>query len=55
MTLSGYTASLSGPPVLGLLANEVGLLHAFLFVLLAICIAGIFTKAVAKPALFTSH
>ncbi|UNG02842.1 MFS transporter [Bacillus altitudinis] len=49
VTLSGYTASLSGPPVLGLLANQVGLLHAFIFVLFAICIAGIFTKAVAKP------
>ncbi|MGD7062882.1 MFS transporter [Bacillus altitudinis] len=50
VTLSGYTASLSGPPVLGLLANQVGLLHAFIFVLFAICIAGIFTKAVAKPS-----
>lgn len=49
VTLSGYTASLSGPPILGLLANQVGLLHAFIFVLFAICIAGIFTKAVAKP------
>ncbi|MFS0654898.1 MFS transporter [Bacillus sp. 179-C3.3 HS] len=49
VTLSGYTASLSGPPILGLLANEVGLLNAFIFVLVAICIAGIFTKAVAKP------
>ncbi|MGG0595081.1 MFS transporter [Bacillus altitudinis] len=49
VTLSGYTASLSGPPVLGLLANQVGLLHAFIFVLFAICVAGIFTKAVAKP------
>ncbi|MDT1121789.1 MFS transporter [Bacillus altitudinis] len=49
VTLSGYTASLSGPPVLGLLANQVGLLHAFIFVLFATCIAGIFTKAVAKP------
>ncbi|UDF18319.1 MFS transporter [Bacillus pumilus] len=48
VTLSGYTASLSGPPILGLLANQVGLLHAFIFVLFAICIAGIFTKAVAQ-------
>ncbi|MED1749217.1 MULTISPECIES: MFS transporter [Bacillus] len=55
VTLSGYTASLSGPPILGLLANEVGLLHAFIFVLFAICIAGIFTKAVAKPHSLHSH
>ncbi|WMT27635.1 MFS transporter [Bacillus aerius] len=54
VTLSGYTASLSGPPVLGLLANQVGLLHAFIFVLFAIFIAGIFTKAVAKPTLIHS-
>ncbi|KEP25496.1 MFS transporter [Bacillus zhangzhouensis] len=55
VTLSGYTASLSGPPILGLLANEVGLLHAFIFVLFAICMAGIFTKAVAKPHSLHSH
>ncbi|MCM3025345.1 MFS transporter [Bacillus safensis] len=55
VTLSGYTASLSGPPILGLLANQVGLLHAFIFVLFAICIAGIFTKAVAKPHALQSH
>lgn len=55
VTLSGYTASLSGPPILGLLANEVGLLHAFTFVLFAICIAGIFTKAVAKPHSLHAH
>ncbi|MCY7434553.1 MFS transporter [Bacillus pumilus] len=55
VTLSGYTASLSGPPILGLLANEVGLLHAFIFVLFAICIAGIFTKAVEKPRTSQVH
>lgn len=55
VTLSGYTASLSGPPILGLLANQVGLLHAFIFVLFAICIAGIFTKAVAKPLASQVH
>ncbi|MFX0571530.1 MFS transporter [Bacillus pumilus] len=55
VTLSGYTASLSGPPILGLLANQVGLLHAFIFVLFAICIAGIFTKAVAKPRTSQVH
>ncbi|MEK4376024.1 MFS transporter [Bacillus sp. FSL L8-0215] len=55
VTLSGYTASLSGPPILGLLANQVGLLHAFIFVLFAICIAGIFTKAVAKPHSLQAH
>ncbi|KPN15217.1 MFS transporter [Bacillus australimaris] len=55
VTLSGYTASLSGPPILGLLANQVGLLHAFIFVLFAICIAGIFTKAVAKPHSLHAH
>ncbi|MGG0029170.1 MFS transporter [Bacillus safensis subsp. osmophilus] len=55
VTLSGYTASLSGPPILGLLANQVGLLHAFIFVLFAICIAGIFTKAVAKPHSLQTH
>nr|WP_060596431.1 MFS transporter [Bacillus pumilus] len=55
VTLSGYTASLSGPPILGLLANQVGLLHAFIFVLFAICIAGIFTKAVAKPRSLQVH
>ncbi|AVM23996.1 MFS transporter [Bacillus pumilus] len=55
VTLSGYTASLSGPPILGLLANQVGLLHAFIFVLFAICIAGIFTKAVAKPHSLQVH
>ncbi|MEK3939317.1 MFS transporter [Bacillus sp. FSL R5-0431] len=55
VTLSGYTASLSGPPILGLLANQVGLLHAFIFVLFAICIAGIFTKAVAKPRTLQVH
>ncbi|WP_426004136.1 MFS transporter [Bacillus sp. DWP3-1] len=55
VTLSGYTASLSGPPILGLLAKQVGLLHAFIFVLFAICIAGIFTKAVAKPRSLQVH
>ncbi|MGE6632234.1 MFS transporter [Bacillus sp. NPDC077027] len=48
VTLSGYSAALSGPPILGLLANHIGLLNAFIFVLMAICIAGIFAKAVGK-------
>ena len=48
VTLAGYGASLSGPPLLGFLADEVGLLNAFIFVLLTICIAGLFASNVAK-------
>ncbi|MBC2258038.1 MFS transporter [Listeria booriae] len=48
VTLAGYSASLAGPPILGFLANLFGLLNAFIFVLVAICVAGIFTSNVAK-------
>ncbi|WAO22897.1 MFS transporter [Paenilisteria newyorkensis] len=48
VTLAGYSASLAGPPLLGFLANHFGLLNAFIFVLIAICVAGLFTSNVAK-------
>ncbi|MBC1474294.1 MFS transporter [Listeria grandensis] len=48
VTLAGYGASLAGPPLLGFLANYFGLLNAFIFVLIAICVAGLFTSNVAK-------
>ncbi|MFC8303021.1 MFS transporter [Specibacter sp. NPDC057265] len=46
----GYGAFLGGPPLLGLLAEHVGVLHSLLAVLVMLLIAFFLTPAVRKPA-----
>ena len=44
----GYTAFLAGPPVVGFLAEEVGILRALLVVLVALAV-GLVAAAAARP------
>lgn len=46
----GYGAFLGGPPLLGLLAEHVGVLHSLLAVLVMVVVAFFLTPAVRKPA-----
>ncbi|MHA7175373.1 MFS transporter [Arthrobacter sp. Sr24] len=46
----GYGAFLGGPPLLGLLAEHVGVLHSLLAVLVMLVVAFFLTPAVRKPA-----
>lgn len=46
----GYGAFLGGPPLLGLLAEQVGVLHSLLAVLVMLVIAFLLTPVVRKPA-----
>ncbi|HUQ55152.1 MFS transporter [Lentzea sp.] len=45
----GYTAFLAGPPVLGLLASEVGILNALLLVPVALMVAFVAASATKAP------
>lgn len=47
----GYGAFLGGPPLLGLLAEHVGVLHSLLAVLLMLVVAFFLTPVVRKPKL----
>ena len=47
----GYLAFLVGPPVIGFLAEAVGLLHGLLIVLVMIIVAGVASSAAREPAL----
>jgi MFS family permease len=44
----GYTAFLAGPPLIGLLAQEAGILRA-LFVVLGALVIGLFAASAARP------
>ena len=46
----GYTAFLVGPPVLGFLGNQFGILHALLLVLVLAALTGFVAFAARKPA-----
>jgi MFS family permease len=46
----GYTAFLVGPPVLGFLGNQFGILHALLLVLVLAALSGFVAFAARKPA-----
>jgi len=46
----GYFAFLVGPPVIGLLGQEFGLLRALLVVLVLVVIAGVVSGAAREPA-----
>ncbi|NVM97120.1 MFS transporter [Arthrobacter sp. SDTb3-6] len=46
----GYGAFLGGPPLLGLLAEHVGVLHSLLAVLAMLVVAFVLTPVVRKPA-----
>jgi hypothetical protein len=46
----GYFAFLVGPPVIGLLGQEFGLLKALLAVLVLVGIAGLVSSAAREPA-----
>ncbi len=45
----GYMAFLVGPPVLGFLGDEIGLLKAFLLVLVLVAVAGLAAPAAREP------
>lgn len=44
----GYLAFLVGPPILGIIGEEIGLLRALIFVLIAVAVSGLLAH-VAKP------
>jgi fucose permease len=46
----GYTAFLVGPPVLGFLGNQFGILHALLLVLVLAALTGVVAFAARNPA-----
>ncbi|GAA5230584.1 MFS transporter [Arthrobacter cryoconiti] len=46
----GYGAFLGGPPLLGLLAEHIGVLHSLLAVLIMLVVAFFLTPAVRRPA-----
>ncbi|PGZ89873.1 MULTISPECIES: MFS transporter [unclassified Bacillus (in: firmicutes)] len=48
VSTAGYLAFLVGPPFLGIIGEQVGLLRALIFVLIAVTISGLLSKA-AKP------
>ncbi|MEE6450840.1 MFS transporter [Gottfriedia acidiceleris] len=48
VSTAGYLAFLVGPPFLGMIGEHVGLLRALIFVLIAVTISGLLSKA-AKP------
>ncbi|WP_129691590.1 MFS transporter [Gottfriedia acidiceleris] len=48
VSTAGYLAFLVGPPFLGIIGEYVGLLRALIFVLIAVTISGLLSKA-AKP------
>jgi fucose permease len=48
VSTAGYLAFLVGPPFLGIIGEHVGLLRALIFVLIAVTISGLLSKA-AKP------
>ncbi|MFC4224315.1 MFS transporter [Lysinibacter cavernae] len=45
----GYVAFLVGPPAIGFLGDHVGLLHALIFVLILIVLAGLASPAAREP------
>ncbi|MFJ7724604.1 MFS transporter [Neobacillus sp. NPDC097160] len=53
VSIVGYCAFLVGPPVLGKLGDVVGLLNAFIIVLISVIIAGSVSHAARKPAIAT--
>jgi MFS family permease len=50
----GYLAFLVGPPAIGFLGNQFGILHALLLVLVLVAMAGVVSFAARKPADVTS-
>ncbi|MEH7514166.1 MFS transporter [Gottfriedia acidiceleris] len=48
ISTAGYLAFLVGPPFLGIIGEHIGLLRALIFVLIAVTISGLLSKA-AKP------
>jgi MFS family permease len=50
----GYLAFLVGPPVIGFLGNQFGILNALLLVLVLVAMAGVVSFAARKPADVTS-
>ncbi|MGG2027595.1 MFS transporter [Gottfriedia sp. S16(2024)] len=48
VSTAGYLAFLVGPPFLGIIGEHIGLLRALIFVLIAVSISGLLSKA-AKP------
>ena len=48
VSTAGYLAFLVGPPFLGIIGEQIGLLRALIFVLIAVTISGLLSKA-AKP------
>ncbi|MEH7350790.1 MFS transporter [Gottfriedia acidiceleris] len=48
VSTAGYLAFLVGPPFLGIIGEHIGLLRALIFVLIAVTISGLLSKA-AKP------
>lgn len=48
VSIIGYTAFLVGPPILGLFGEFMGLLQAFVFVLIGIFLAGLASSSVQK-------
>ncbi|MDQ0300555.1 MFS family permease [Salibacterium salarium] len=50
VSIIGYSAFLAGPPMLGLFGEIMGLLHAFVFVLIGIFLAGLASSSVKKTA-----
>jgi MFS family permease len=53
VAIIGYVAFLVGPPVLGLLGNHFGILHALLLVLVLVALAGIFSPAARERSRHT--
>ncbi len=54
VSTAGYLAFLVGPPFLGLLGEAIGLLHALIFVMIAVIVAGLLSHA-AKPLAQNDH
>ncbi len=50
VAIIGYVAFLVGPPVLGLLGHQFGILHALLLVLVLVVLAGLFSPAAREHA-----
>ncbi|MEC0301284.1 MFS transporter [Peribacillus frigoritolerans] len=51
VSIVGYSAFLIGPPILGLIGDVVGLLNAFIVVLITVIIAGFVSHAARKPTI----
>jgi MFS family permease len=50
VAIIGYVAFLVGPPVIGLLGHQFGILHALLLVLVLVVLAGLFSPAARERA-----